>query len=100
MCVSCLCVGCDSQAQQINEIFVPWRKTFDELKDIICNDNVRLKRSCWCFACKKECIRGPRQDTHADLDLGVLGSPCVDPGLLNQGSGWGANGYVVLTDMV
>lgn len=69
----------------------PWRKTFTELKNIICNDDVHLNTTCWCYACKKECYRGPRQVDGVDLDLGIFGSPCVETWF---SIGYGSDGYV------
>jgi hypothetical protein len=54
------------------------RKTFDELKDIIMDDSVKLNVNCWCYRCQKMCVRGPRENHGCELDLGIMGSPCTE----------------------
>ena len=54
------------------------RKTFDELKNIVMDDNVKLNVNCWCYRCQKMCVRGPRKNQVCELDLGIMGSPCTE----------------------
>ena len=56
----------------------PCRKTFAELKDIICSPNVKLNQQCWCFTHEKYCERGCQPNDNCDLEFGAFGSPCTE----------------------